>query len=611
MYDAVVFDMSFPGGCRPYLVPLAADTGSPFDPSGQGRGAEPRTEDEQAAAGVAAAGASGSGSSAPRTGTGPPETGSAAPAAPRTTVDAAGIADRIRPFPVPAGVLSQLTAVDGGVVWLRSGPTGALGDDRVAPEDPPARPVLERWGFEDRESVVLSPDVDAVRVTGDLRRLVIRSGDSVLVLPADRPALPDDKASADVRKTVDLSRVTAEVEPGAEWRQEFDEAGRRMRDAFWRADLDGVDWAAQLARYRPLVDAIASTDDLVDLLWETAGEFATSHAYVSPKLHPDPTRAQGLLGADLTRDPDGTWRVARVLPGESSDARARSPLAAPGVGIGSGDAVVAVGGRGVDPADGPNALLVGTAGKPVELTVAPAGGGDPRTVTVVPVGDETPLRYHLRVADRRERTHALSGGRLGYVHVPDMVGSGWAQLHRDLRGETAHDGLVVDVRENSGGHLSELVLEKISRQVRAWVTGRGYAPRRYPSDAPRGPVVIVTDEFAGSDGDIINAVSQAAGVGPVVGQRTWGGVIGIDGRYTLVDGTSITQPRYSFWFTTHGWSVENHGVDPDVDIVLTPQDFSAGRDPQLERAVELGLAALEQTPAALPPTLPPPRAGRP
>lgn len=593
VYDAVVFDMSFPGGCRPYLVPLAADTPSPFDPSGQGRGAEPKTEAEQAASG-AVAGA----------------TRSSAPAVPRTTLDPAGIADRIRPFPVPAGVLSQLTAVDGGVVWLRSGPAGVLGDDRTAPDDPPAKPVLERWGFTDHASVVLSPDIDAVRVTGDLRRLVVRSGDDVIVLPADRPAPPEDKASADVRLTVDLSRVTADVDPDAEWHQEFDEAGRRMRDAFWRADLDGVDWAAQLARYRPLVDAIASTDDLVDLLWETAGEFATSHAYVSPGKHPDPARAQGLLGADLSRDPDGTWRVARVLPGESSDARARSPLAAPAVGVGPGDAVVAVGGRAVDPADGPNALLVGTAGKPVELTVVPAGGGGPRTVTVVPVGDETPLRYHVRVADRRERTHALSGGRLGYVHVPDMVGSGWAQLHRDLRVETAHDGLVVDVRENSGGHLSELVLEKISRQVRAWVTGRGLSPRRYPADAPRGAVVVVTDEFAGSDGDIINAVSQAAGVGPVVGQRTWGGVIGIDGRYTLVDGTSITQPRYSFWFTNHGWGVENHGVDPDVDVVLSPQDFSAGRDPQLERAVEIALSALEVTPAAQPPTLPPPRRGR-
>jgi len=192
-----------------------------------------------------------------------------------------------------------------------------------------------------------------------------------------------------------------------------------------------------------------------------------------------------------------------------------------------------------------------------------------------------------------------------------MVGSGWAQLHRDLRVETAFDGLVVDVRENSGGHLSELVIEKIARRVRAWVTGREYSPRRYPADAPRGPVVLVADEFAGSDGDIVNAVAQAVGVGPVVGQRTWGGVIGIDGRFQLLDGTTVTQPRYSFWFTNHGWDVENHGVDPDVDVVLTPQDYSTGRDPQLERAVEIALASLARTPPATPPGCPPPAPGGP
>ncbi len=615
-YDAVVFDMSFAGGCRPYLVPLAAATASPFDPSGQGRPAEPLTEAEQLveAASDADAAAAGTGPSAP---------GAAAKAPPRTTVDPAGIADRIRPFPVEAGRLTGLTAVDGGVVWLRSRPAGVLGDDRAALTDPPAKPVLERWSFHDHKLLQLSPDIEAVRVTGDGRRLVARSGDELLVLPADRPAPPQPKDGgdgdgSDARLTVDLSRAGADVEPGAEWAQEYAEAGRRMRDFFWRPDLDGVDWAGQLARYRPLVDAIASADDLVDLLWEVQGELATSHAYVMPKADPDPARAQGLLGADLSRDDDGTWRVGRVLPGESSDPRARSPLAAPGVGVAAGDALLAVGGRAVDPATGPNALLVGTPGKPVELTVAPAGAGSvdsgsagrARTVTVVPVDDETALRYHLRVADRRDRTHELSQGRVGYLHVPDMVGSGWAQLHRDLRAETAFDGLVVDVRENSGGHLSELVIEKISRRVRAWVTGREYSPRRYPADAPRGPVVLVADEFAGSDGDIVNAVAQAVRVGPVVGQRTWGGVIGIDGRFTLVDGTTVTQPRYSFWFPDQGWGVENHGVDPDVDVVLTPQDYSAGRDPQLERAVELALAALAQTPPATPPDLPAPRMGR-
>lgn len=163
----------------------------------------------------------------------------------------------------------------------------------------------------------------------------------------------------------------------------------------------------------------------------------------------------------------------------------------------------------------------------------------------------------------------------------------------------------MDVRENGGGHVSELILEKLSRKVTGWIQARGHEPMRYPEDSPRGPVVTVTDEFAGSDGDIVSAGIKNRGIGPLVGVRTWGGVIGIDQRYSLVDGTVVTQPRYSFWLEGHGWGVENHGVDPDVEVVITPQDRTADRDPQLEKAVELALAALEETPAATPPDLPP------
>ena len=578
--------MAFAGGCRPWLVPLSAATASPFDPSGQGRDPDATPNQEP-----------------------PPHP----PGTPQTTVDADGLADRLRPFPVPAGKISALRAVEGGFVWLRAQPAGELGDDRAALSDPAARPVLQRLDLRTRDVVDLSADVDAVAVSGDGTRLVVRDGDDVLVLPAGKPAPKGGDAGATGgsgtgspdRVTVDLDRVGVELDPAAEWRQEYDEAGRRMRDAFWRADMGGVDWAGQLARYRPLVDAIATPDDLVDLLWQVQGELGTSHAYVRPKTDPDKARAQGFLGADLTRDDDGTWRVARVLSGESSDPRARSPLAAPGVRVGDGDALLAVGGRPVDPVTGPGPLLVGTADKPVALTIGPAGGEPPRTVTVVPLSEEFPLRYHEWVAGRRAATHELSGGRLGYVHVPDMMAPGWAQLHRDLRVESAFEGLVVDVRENRGGHTSQLVVEKIARRVISWTVARGWTPSRYPADAPRGPVVLVANEWSGSDGDIVNAAAQELGIGPVVGERTWGGVIGIDSMYRLVDGTTINQPRYATWFPRAGFGVENHGVDPDVEVVLLPQDRSAGRDPQLARAVELALVALTDQPAAGPPDIPP------
>ncbi len=184
-----------------------------------------------------------------------------------------------------------------------------------------------------------------------------------------------------------------------------------------------------------------------------------------------------------------------------------------------------------------------------------------------------------------------------------MQAPGWAQIHRDLRVEVLREGLVVDVRENRGGHTSQLVVEKLARRIVGWDLPRGMRAESYPRDAPRGPVVAVANEFSGSDGDIVNAAVKALGIGPVVGTRTWGGVIGIDSRYRLVDGTLVTQPKYAFWLEGYGWDVENHGVDPDVEVVQRPQDHAAGRDVQLDEAVRLALEALETAPAKTPPAL--------
>ncbi|MBA2390030.1 MAG: PDZ domain-containing protein, partial [Geodermatophilaceae bacterium] len=401
---------------------------------------------------------------------------------------------------------------------------------------------------------------------------------------------------------VDLDRIRVEIDPMAEWQQMYAEAGRLMRDHFWIADMGGVDWDAVLERYRPVLARLGTRDDLSELLWEVQGELGASHAYETPPERAmEKSRRLGLLGADLAADPDGVWRVSRVVPGESSAPAARSPLSAPGVGVQTGDAIVAVGGRPVDPVTGPTALLVGAAELPVELTIAPADATDRRHVVVVPLATEMPLRYQDWVAGRRAAVHAASGGRAGYLHIPDMVANGWAQLHRDIRVELGRDCVVVDVRDNNGGHVSSLVLEKLARTVQGWATVRHMRPIAYPEDAPRGPLVAITNEQAGSDGDIVTAMIRQLGLGPVLGTRTWGGVIGIDGRYSLVDGTQVTQPRYSFWFADAGWGVENYGVEPDIEVLFPPQAWAAGTDPQLEAAVELVLERLAATPAATPP----------
>ncbi|WP_431910560.1 S41 family peptidase [Nonomuraea jabiensis] len=568
VYDAHVFDMSFHGGCKPYIVPLQATTPSPFDPSLQGRGFN--GEDDK-----------------------PAKDDKKDDAAPRTEVDPDGLASRVVPVPVPAGRYGNLRTAKDALLWLRHPLAGQLGDGT----EPVTEIVLERYDLKKRAKAELGKEVRSFEVSGDGGRLVTNGKNGLQT----RAATEGDEVVS-----IDLDRIAVEIDPVAEWRQGFREAGRLMRDHFWREDMNGVDWQGVLDRYEPLVERIGAHSELIDLLWETQGELGTSHAYASANgAGVDPRRRQGLLGADLARDDEGVWRVVRILPGESSDHDARSPLLAPGVAVRPGDAIVAVGGRPVDPVRGPLALLAGTAGQPTELTVRPAAGGDTRRVVVSPIAEDTRLRYHDWVESRRARVREASGGRLGYLHVPDMVATGWAQFHRDLRTEMAFDGLVVDVRENGGGHLSELVLEKLSRKVTGWARARGYEPMRYPEDSPRGPIVTITDEFAGSDGDIVSAGIKIRGIGPLVGTRTWGGVIGIDSRYSLVDGTRVTQPRYSFWLEGHGWGVENYGVEPDIEVVITPQDRVAGRDPQLEKAIELALAALEEHPPAMPPDLPP------
>ncbi|MFC1435828.1 PDZ domain-containing protein [Streptacidiphilus sp. N1-3] len=574
VYDEHVFDLSFPLGCRPYLALLADDLLSPFEPQPQGRALGRRKKDD------------------------PDEAGSVR----ATRVDTEGLAGRIVPFPVEAGRYESLRPAKDGFVWLNRPLVGQLGNARATQDTPAKRPALEYFSLATRRLEVLADALDRFAVSGDGTRLALVDGEELRIVPADRKPVKEDRED-EVR--VDLERIRVTVDPPAEWRQMFDETARLMRDNFWRIDLGGVDWEAVQRRYRPLIDRLGSHDDLVDLLWELQGELGTSHAYVQPAARRvGPARRQGLLGADLARDGDGSWRITRILPGESSAPQARSPLAAPGLGVRAGDALTAVNGRPVDPVTGPAPLLVGTAGKPVELTLAAADGE--YAVVVVPLSDDQPLRYQDWVAGRRARVRELSGGRLGYLHLPDMMAPGWAQLHRDLHTEAALDGLVVDTRENRGGHTSQLVVEKLNRRIVKWQAVRDHRPAiRYPEDAPRGPLVAVADEFSGSDGDNINAAFQAFGLGPVVGVRTWGGVVGIDGHYRLVDGTGVTQPRFRTWFEGYGWGLENHGVDPDVEVVCTPQDWAAGRDPQLEEAVRIALAALEQTPAAAPPEIPP------
>ena len=566
VYDAHVFDLAFPLAIRPYLVTLAAGTASPFDPELRGQG-----EDDTAD------GDSGSSDSASGAGT------------PPITVDLAGLADRVVPFPVAAGRLANLRAAKGGMIWTDSPVAGELGESRNPDDD--IRPSLQRWDFAKRKRVELAARVDDFAISGDGAKLVVRDAKALNLVPADhKPAEEDDDTVP-----IDLDRVRLMVDPPAEWRQMVDETGRLMRDHYWIEDMADVDWDAQVDKYRPLVDRLGSRDDLSDLLWEINGETGASHAYETPPpAVSDPVLAPAFLGADLDRDEQGRWRIARIIAGDNSSRNARSPLTAPGVGARPGELILAINGRPVGPA-GPVELLRGTADKPVQVRLS--RDGVERSVVLRPLSNEVELRYLDWVANRRAAVHRASEGRIGYVHVPDMVSSGWSAFHRDLRVEIARDALLVDTRNNSGGHTSELIIEKLARRVLGWSTARHRPSDSYPSSAPRGPLASLANEWSGSDGDIVNAAFQAMKLGPVIGTRTWGGVIGIDGRYQLVDGTQVTQPRFAYWFENYGWGVENHGVDPDLVVEMPPHAWAQGVDPQLQAGIDYLLAELARRPA--------------
>lgn len=581
VYDGHSFDLSFPSPIKPYLVALAAATPSPFGPAVDLAPASVVESadgaDADAAAGIA------------------------------VRVDPEGMAHRVIGVPVPQGNYTALTATEGALLWLDWALAGVTGDGKASQEDKDARPSLVRFDLARRKSTTLVDALESYGLSGDGKKVVLVNDKQVSVVPSAAKA---DEESGQLVK-VDLGRIRVMMDPLSVWGQAFDEAWRLQREFFWAEDMAGQDWESIHKRYRPIVDRLGSHDDLVDLLWELHGELGTSHAYVRPAaVTENGSNGQGRLGADFALTAAG-WEITRILAGESSDPLATSPLTRPGAAAMAGDVLLAIDGVPLSATVSPAMQLVGAAGRAVELTLRNGPGhgadsGEQRRIAVVPVKDEERLRYQEWVAANRRIVREASGGRYGYLHIPDMMANGWAQLHRDLDTETALDGLIVDVRRNRGGHTSQLVAELIGRKVTGWSMPRGERPRTYPHHAPRGPVIILADEFAGSDGDIITQVAKLRGIGPVIGTRTWGGVVGIDNRYSLADGTGVTQPRYATWFGGGvGWSVENYGVDPDIEVLYPPHAYAAGRDPQLE----YGIGALKEMIQELPTDKPPVREG--
>lgn len=577
VYDNLHFHLSFPRGMRPYLITLRRDLPNPF----QAKPKAPRKED-----------ASITESMDERKEKKDVE----------VSIDFDGITRRVLPFPAKDAKYEQVIGTRGKVYFLSQPVMGSLAGGGNG-DDQSATGKLESYDFESRKLETVAERVSAFDVSRDAQTLIYRSGKRLRVFAAG--ARLDDKASDDAGVTsgwIDLSRARISITPPEEWAQMYREAWRLQRDFFWTEGMLGIDWENVYRLYLPLIDRIGTRSEFSDLIWEMHGELGTSHAYeMGGDYRESPTYAQGFLGADLEYDAevDG-WVVRHIVRGDVWSSQYGSPLETPGVNIEEGDVLLAVNGRSVSGSRTPYECLVNTAGTEISLTFRPKGEDTARTVSIKMLANETPVRYREWVENNRRIVHEATGGRVGYVHVPNMGPLGYSEFHRGFLSEVGRESLVVDVRFNGGGHVSQLILEKLARKRIGYGLPRHGMPEPYPLYSVGGPIVAITNENAGSDGDIFSHGFKLMKLGPLIGKRTWGGVVGIWPRNPLVDGSITTQPEFSTWFEDVKWGLENYGTDPDIDVDITPQDYVNGRDTQLERAIEESLRLMAERPFAMP-----------
>ena len=601
VYDQLQFDLGFPRGVKPYAITLSRDLRSPFIPEPKApdekgkekekeKGTEKKEEGEEAEKTSGEEGKKGEKSEAE-------DANKPAP----ITIDLDGIARRVAPFPVPEGRYTRIRGIKGKALFLGFPIEGAI-NQSLLQQDPKGR--VDSYDFEAQKHEFLIDGANFFELSRDSKTLVYRSNTRLRVLKAGDKPPKSDNGDRPNRETgwIDLSRVKVSVQPAAEWKQMFAEAWRLQREQFWTEDMSGIDWKQVYELYAPLVERVSSRAELSDLFWELQGELGTSHAYeFGGEYRQGPHYQQGFLGADWSYDAENNrYHIAHIVLGDPSDSKTTSPLNSPGLNIAKGDAVLAINGQRVTPERSPQELLVNQADNEVQLTIEDANTKETRVVTVKALSDETPARYREWVENNRRVVHAQSQNRVGYVHIPDMTGRGFAEFHRSYLAEYDYPALLIDVRHNGGGHVSGLLLEKLARKRIGFDFPRWGQPTPYPEESPRGPMVALTNEFSGSDGDIFSHGFKLMKLGPLIGKRTWGGVIGINPRHRLVDGTVTTQPEGAFWFKDVGWNVENYGTDPDIEVDIAPQDYVHGVDPQLDRAIAEALRLIEEVPALEP-----------
>jgi tricorn protease len=521
----------------------------------------------------------------------------------RVRIDLDAIDQRVVALPIDRANYAGIEAGPPGTILLVQRPLGLSDDDLLEQDGAPSVPAsVSKFDLKTRKTEKLIDRIDfgspvyggqfTFSVSADGQKLLYTAGQSWFVVATDHPAKPGEGA-------VKTEGLEVWVDPRAEWRQMFHEVWRIQRDFLYDARAHGLDLAAAEQVYAPFVEGIASRDDLNALFEEMLGHLVLGHVFVGGGAFPPQQAVSvGLLGADYATE-NGHYRITRILHGENWNPRLVAPLTQPGVVVKEGDYLLEVNGRDVATSEAVERAFLGTAGKQTVLTLAAsADGHDARKVTVVPVPSEGQLRLRGWMEDNRAIVDRLSGGRVGYVFIPDTAAGGFTNFNRYYYSQIGKQAVVLDERFNHGGQVADTVINALRVEPVMGISGREGEDAVDPAQAIYGPKVMIANEMSGSGGDALPWLFKRAKLGPVVGTRTWGGLVGINGYPPLVDGGSVTAPRWGLYSAEGKWEIENIGVAPDVEVEQDPALVRTGHDPQLERAVALALEALASHPPA-------------
>ncbi len=500
-----------------------------------------------------------------------------------TRIDIAGLGSRILSVPIPAGDYSNLTA----------GPAGTFFFAEPAGASPAAGLRIQKYQLKERSNTTLMEGLRSYALSGDRKKLLYQAGGARWgVVPIDRPAKVGDGA-------LNVATLETWVDPHVEWAEIFKESWRIQREYFYDARMHGADWQAVWAKYSPMVASVNHRDDLGYLVAQTGGELVVGHSYLQGKGDEpaDTPLNVGLLGADYTLDNAGHYRIGRIYSGENWNPELRAPLSAPGITIAVGDYILEVNGRALIAPTNIYSLFEETANKQTVLRVnsSPTLEGS-RVITVVPVASEDGLRTRAWVEDNRRKVDELSGGRLAYVWLPNTSTPGYAAFTRYFYAQQNKDGAVIDERYNHGGLVADYIVNELDRKQMGYFAMRDGKPWLSPAAGIFGPKVMLINESAGSGGDALPYYFQQRKIGPLVGTRTWGGLVGTTGVPPTIDGGGITAPGLAFFNTKGEWGIENEGISPDIEVEYTAADVIRGHDPQLERAVQEALRLLDLNP---------------